>query len=231
MHNSSVPLYNTIKRVFDVVFASILIILLSPLLVIIYTVIFFETGMNPVFTQQRGIVLERPRFKIYKFRTLRSNCLLNNINQHEIFLKDNLIEAVTVTGYILRKAGLDELPQLINILRGEMSFIGPRPLSIDDLIILKKSEPLYYERRSEILSRPGISGYWQIFGCRLSGTKNLVECEEEYEKAKSFSFDIFLILMTIPIILFGKHYDSIINGQIKKIRVPQYLINYQKREG
>jgi len=205
---------NISKRIFDITFAILLIILLSPLLLLIGFIIFWETGSNPLYIQLRGMTLEGHEFKIFKFKTLK------NLNQREntssqIFIKENLSKLVTRSGYFLRKTGLDELPQIINILFGEMSFIGPRPLAHNDLLIMKNTEPVLYSRRRIILSKPGISGYWQIYGNRYNGVNNLVELEEYYETNKSMQFDIFLIFMTIPIVLFAKHTDAIIGRNNK----------------
>ena len=221
--------YNILKKIIDTAFALILLLLLMPLLILISIVVYLETGMNPIFSQQRGVVLEKSLFRIYKFKTLQKHHSSECKKSDKIFIKENLINLVTASGYFLRKTGLDELPQLVNIILGEMSFIGPRPLAEGDLITMKTTEPVLYERRTKLSPRPGISGYWQIYGSREKGIKNLVECEEEYEIKKSTLFDIFLVFMTIPVILFGRHTDSIIADQVKKKKILQYFINLQKQ--
>jgi lipopolysaccharide/colanic/teichoic acid biosynthesis glycosyltransferase len=200
---------NISKRLFDLILAILLLILLLPILLIIGLIIFLETGSNPLYIQNRGITVEKEEFKIFKFKTLKHPNRLEN-NSSQIFIKENLSELVTKSGHFLRTTGLDELPQIINILLGEMSFIGPRPLSHNDLLIMKNTEPVLYSRRQFIASKPGISGFWQIYGNRFQGASNLIELEEYYEKNKSLQFDIFLIFMTIPIVLFAKHSDAIV---------------------
>ena len=173
-----------------------------------------KLGAAPFSHQQRGLTLEGPEFKIYKFRTLKNSKLTLKESTH-IFEKEDLSGLVTVTGFVLRKTGLDELPQLINVLIGEMSLVGPRPLSLWDLKMMKEDERDLYNRRMCIVSKPGITGYWQIYGNRQKGVPDLVEADELYEKNKSFVFDLFLISMTIPILFFTKHSDAII-GKYKE---------------
>lgn len=207
--SEGISAFRILKRIFDFLFASVLLVVLFPLLFIISIIIIIETGSNPIFNQMRGLTLEGTHFRIFKFRTLQKE-VNTIIESSPILIKDNLSDLVTASGNILRKTGLDELPQLINIILGEMSFIGPRPLSLSDLGEMKKSDYHYYSRRRTVSSKPGISGYWQIYGKRTEGIKNLIELEEYYESNKSFFLDMFLIFMTIPIVLFAKHTDAIV---------------------
>ena len=206
--------YNWCKRVFDFVISASLLVLLFPFLILASIIIYFETGSTPIFAQQRGMTLEGKEFRLYKFRTLRKTQTKGKESNH-IFLKEDLSELVTFTGYILRKTGLDELPQLMNVLLGEMSIIGPRPLSLSDLQMMKDIEPVLYNRRGTFQSKPGISGYWQIYGDRQKGVINLIELEGFYDRNRSLTLDMFLIFMTLPIVLFAKHSDAII-GRNKK---------------
>jgi len=210
----SFALYNICKRIFDFVIAGFLLILLFPFLILISIIIYIETGSTPIFAQQRGITLEGKEFRLYKFRTLKKTKTSGKELTH-IFLKENLSDLVTSTGYILRKTGLDELPQLMNVLFGEMSLIGPRPLSLCDLQMMKDMEPVLYSRRGSYSAKPGISGYWQIYGDRQKGVLNLIELEGFYDRNRSLSLDMFLIFMTLPIILFAKHSDAIIGRNRK----------------
>jgi lipopolysaccharide/colanic/teichoic acid biosynthesis glycosyltransferase len=206
--------YDLIKRVFDFTLSVFLIALLSPFIFFTCIIIYLETRCSPIFAQQRGLTLEGPEFKIYKFRTLKNSKLTLKESAH-IFRKEDLSGLVTVSGFVLRKTGLDELPQLINVLIGEMSLVGPRPLSLWDLQMMKENERGLYNRRMFIFSKPGITGYWQIYGNRQKGVPDLIEADELYEKNKSFVFDLFLISMTIPILFFTKHSDAII-GKYKE---------------
>jgi len=206
--------YDIFKRTFDFILSAFLIVLLSPFILLTCIIIYLETGCSPIFVQQRGLTLEGPEFRIYKFRSLKNSHLTLKESSH-IFRKEDLSGLVTFSGFVLRRTGLDELPQLLNVVLGEMSLIGPRPLSLWDLQMMKEKEPVLYNRRTYITSKPGISGYWQIYGDRQKGVTNLIELEEYYEKNKSFTLDLFLIAMTIPILFFTKHSDAII-GKYKE---------------
>ena len=210
----SVSYYSIIKRLFDFLLSATLIILLSPFILLTYIVIYLETGNSPIFVQQRGLTLEGPEFRIYKFRTLKHSHITLKESSH-IFRKEDLSGLVTFSGFVLRRTGLDELPQLLNVLMGDMSLVGPRPLSLWDLQMMKENDPDLYERRKLIASKPGITGYWQIYGNRQKGVKDLIEADEKYEKNKSFGFDLFLLMMTIPKMFFTKNSDAII-GKYKE---------------
>lgn len=209
-----ISFYDIFKRAFDFIVSAFLIVLLSPFIILICLVIYLETGCSPIFVQQRGLTLESPEFRIYKFRSLKNSSLTLKESSH-IFRKEDLSGLVTYSGYVLRRTGLDELPQLLNVLMGEMSLVGPRPLSLWDLQMMKEDDPGLYSRRKLINSKPGITGYWQIYGNRQKGSPDLIEADEHYEKNKSFIFDLFLLTMTIPIIFFTKHSDAII-GKYKE---------------
>jgi exopolysaccharide production protein ExoY len=206
--------YKIIKRVFDFTLSAFLIVLLFPFILLTCLIIYLETRCSPIFEQQRGLTLEGPEFKIYKFRTLKHSKVTLKESSH-IFHKEDLSGLVTLTGFVLRRTGLDELPQLWNVLMGDMSLVGPRPLSLWDLQMMKKDDPHLYDRRKFITSKPGITGYWQIFGIRQNGVPDLVKADEHYEKNKSFGFDLYLLMMTVPMMFFTKHSDAII-GKYKE---------------
>lgn len=196
------------KSIFDLILSILILVLCTPLLVIITLIIWMETLKNPFYIQKRGVTLEY-RFKIYKFRTLLDS---SNSQSKRIFYKVELSDQVTKTGRILRITGLDELPQLINVIRGEMSLIGPRPLSINDLLLLKENETEIYNRREKLKSKPGISGMWQVYADRERGAENLIELDELYEKQNNIFTDLSLLAKTIPLVLGAKHSDSIVSN-------------------
>lgn len=197
------------KRTFDICVSFALMILLFPLGLILAAVIWFETGLNPVFTQRRGITLGSGMFRIFKLRTMYKIPEDEQCPDNSITEKRWLENYVTPAGKWLRKTGLDEFPQLLNIFLGDMSFVGPRPLQESDLMLLKNNYPELYKKRAAIKSNPGITGYWQIFGDRSGGAKNLVELDLYYEERKSLLMDLFIGLETIPVILFAKHFDAV----------------------
>lgn len=204
------------KRTFDLLFALILLIIASPLLIVIMLAVYIETGLNPIYVQKRGITLEKGLFSIYKIRTMYQIPTSNNEN-NGITIKTGLDKFITPLGFWLRKTGVDEFAQLINIIKGDMSFVGPRPLAENDLRLFKALFPEDYKERGSISSKPGITGYWQIFGDRSAGTKNLVNLELYYESNKSILMDTFILLETIPVILFAKHVDAIISKPMNYI--------------
>jgi lipopolysaccharide/colanic/teichoic acid biosynthesis glycosyltransferase len=196
-----------LKISLDITLSIFILIFTLPFLLLIALVVWIDTSENPVYIQDRGITLN-DKFMIYKFRTLRSN---KNIVSNSVFYKREFNGLLTRTGKFLRTSGLDELPQLVNVLKGEMSLIGPRPLSHKDLLLLKKTEPEYYMRREKLNCKPGISGMWQIYGNRDKGAKNLIELDELYEKRKNLLLDLTLLLKTIPLIFTSNHSDSIVS--------------------
>lgn len=198
-----------INRFANFILSAIILLIFLPILLALSAAIFFETGENPIFIQERGVTLENNRIKILKLRTLKRKVISLSAAEN-ILVKEDLRHHVTFFGRILRKTGIDELPQLVNVLKGEMSLIGPRPLSIPDLHLIKNRKPDVYERRRRLKSKPGISGFWQIFGDKLKGAENLVLLDELYEERKSFYVDLILILSTVIVLTLGKHNDSIL---------------------
>lgn len=178
-------------------------------MIIFSTIIWIETGLYPVYTQNRGLVLEKNLFKLFKLRTLKG---LDSHQNHslDIFLKNGLEKFVTPFGKWLRKTGLDELPQLLNVILGNMSIVGPRPFSLSDMERMKLTQKSFYERRSKITSKPGITGLWQIYGDRAKGIENLLELEEYYDNHKCLSLDFKIMLHTILLIFGANNSDAIL---------------------
>ena len=201
-----------LKRLIDISLAIVIILLCSSFICIILFIVFLIMRKNPLMLQTRKITLDKNEIKMLKIRTIKSSGKLIEFENKssDIFIKDELEQFVPVFCRWLRKTGIDEIPQVINVLKGEMSLIGPRPFPVHDLNILKVFTPEFYYRRSKINSKPGITGYWQVYGNRLLGTINLIECDEIYEKRKSFLFDFKIILRTCIILIRAKHSDAII---------------------
>ncbi len=200
-----------IKRFFDVFVAIILLIALFPLVIIFSIILFIELGEFPVFVQERGLTLEKHRFKIFKLKTIKTEASHQSklIDNNNIFLKPFLSEKISPFAKWLRRTGLDEIPQFINVLMGQMSIVGPRPLMIHDLEILKKDFPEFYEERSKLESKPGITGLWQLFGNRNEGVANLTYLDYLYEKYSSLKLDFILLLHTFPVVTAAKNSDAV----------------------
>jgi lipopolysaccharide/colanic/teichoic acid biosynthesis glycosyltransferase len=204
--------YSIIKRALDLIFSVIGIIIALPFLLFAFLILYFELKKFPLFIQERGLTLRKYRFKIFKLRTLKENSseTVEHSSVYDIFIKPAFSYEVTPFAAWLRRNGLDELPQLFNVLFGQMSFIGPRPLMIQDLKILKKEFPTQYRERESMSAKPGITGMWQIFGDREQGVDNLIGLDFVYDRYRSFYLDYKLFIATIPLVLGGKNSDAIL---------------------
>ncbi len=174
-------------------FAFILIITLSPLFIIVALIIIIEDGF-PIFFTQKRIGINLTFFKIYKFRSMKKNT--PNVATHLLINPERYLLQI---GNFIRKTSLDELPNLINILKGEMVFVGPRPAlyNQDDLMSLRVAKGVDK-------LKPGITGWAQINGRDDISIEKKVELEEEYLHKKSFLFDVEIIIKTFTNVLFRK---------------------------
>ena len=170
-----------------------LIILLSPFLIIISILIYLEDGFPILFTQNR-IGINYSSFIIYKFRTMKKNT--PNVATHLLTNPDHYLLRI---GKFIRKTSLDELPNLINIIKGEMVFVGPRPAlyNQDDLMTLRIATGV------DKLN-PGITGWAQINGRDDISIEKKVQLEQEYMYKRSTLFDIEIIIKTFTNVLFSK---------------------------
>jgi O-antigen biosynthesis protein WbqP len=178
---------------FNRIFAFLLLILLLPILFLISMCIFFEDGF-PVFFSQKRIGINYTFFKIYKFRSMKRNT--PNVATHLLTDPDQYLLNI---GKFIRKTSLDELPNLINILRGEMVFVGPRPAlyNQDDLMSLRAAVGIDK-------LKPGITGWAQINGRDDISIEKKVQLEQEYLYKRSILFDIEIIIKTFTNVLFSK---------------------------
>jgi O-antigen biosynthesis protein WbqP len=168
----------------------IMLLLLSPIFLLVGFLILFEDGFPLFFTQNR-VGKDYSFFNIYKFRSMKKDT--PNVATH---LLDNPSQYVLKTGAILRKLSLDELPNLINIVKGEMVFVGPRPAlyNQDDLMALRVAAGV-----DEII--PGITGWAQINGRDEISLEEKVAYEKEYLERKSLWFDIKILALTFSSVL------------------------------
>jgi lipopolysaccharide/colanic/teichoic acid biosynthesis glycosyltransferase len=209
-------LYTILKRLVDVFLACFLLSLLAPVVIVISVVLWvMHKGASPLYLQDRALVLEKSVFRIYKFKTI-TTLGAPVASTKEVFIKRS--NSVAINGFcsLLRKTGLDELPQIINVLKGDMSFVGPRPFSLTDLELIKVEFPELYAQRLILNSKPGMTGLWQIFGDRDAGVENLVQMDLAYEQSCSALLDIKLILNTVPVVLFAGHSDAYLGKNFQK---------------
>ena len=198
------------KRLFDISLAILLLPILIPILTFFAIILIIIDKQNPFFTQERGITLTKFGFRIIKLRTIRENRERKGPekNQKSVFFKSHHKKNISKFGSWLRKTGLDEIPQVYNVLKGEMSFVGPRPFMISDLKLLKKNDWEFYKLRGSFNSKPGITGLWQIFCNREEGAKNLIALEKIYDDMKSVKYDLKILLYTIPVVLTANNADA-----------------------
>lgn len=200
------------KRIFDLTLSFIILVFLLPLFALI-AVLIKVTSKGPVFYKQERIGKDGKKFKMYKFRTmyvgsdkdsLRAKLMKEFIERGEHPEKNakstKIVDKSKVTsiGKILRKFSLDELPQLINVLRGEMSLVGPRPVLPYEYEMFK---PWYHERDKVL---PGCTGFWQVYGRSKTNFDEMVLMDIYYIQNMSPWLDLWIILKTIPVMILGK---------------------------
>ena len=193
--------YRYIKRIIDVVLSGLAIIILSPLLLILCIAIKLDSPGPILFTQKR-VGIHKTYFQIYKFRTMRTDTpkdmpthMLNNPEQY-----------ITKTGRFLRKTSLDELPQIFNIFKGDMSIVGPRPAlwNQDDLIAER-------DKYGANDVTPGLTGWAQINGRDTVDVYDKVYYDREYVQNVGLKFDLKVIWKSIQVVLGRK---GVVDGKI-----------------
>jgi lipopolysaccharide/colanic/teichoic acid biosynthesis glycosyltransferase len=171
-----------LKRVFDIILSSILIVIFSPIMVLIALLIYIKMGRPILFRQTRPGLNEK-LFTIYKFRTMN-----NKRDERGELLPDK--ERLDGFGKFIRATSLDELPQLFNVLKGDMSFVGPRPLLVEYL-------PLYSsEQKKRHNVRPGITGLAQVNGRNAISWEDRFKYDIEYVENQSFLLDLKILWKT-----------------------------------
>ena len=191
-----------VKRAVDVVFSSLILVLASPLLLLIALGIKLTTE-GSVFYKQERAGLNGRRFKIYKFRTMVRNAdaikdeLLHLNEMSGPVFKASDDPRVTPLGRFLRKFSLDELPQFFNVLKGDMSVVGPRPLPVEE------AENTDYAYRRRMSVKPGITCLWQVNGRNKIGFSDWVKLDLEYIDNWSLYLDFKIMVRTVPAVLRG----------------------------
>ena len=196
------------NRIFDIGFSLFAIIITSPITIPIAIIIKLTDGGNIIYGHER-VGKDGKKFKVLKFRSMYMNAdkklkeiLENNPKAKEEWEKTFKLKndpRITPIGKFLRKTSLDELPQFINVLKGEMNVVGPRPVVEEEL---KK----YYKDKAEIYKsvRPGVTGYWQVKGRSDTDYEERIKMDEYYIKNQSFLLDLKIIFKTIKVMLTGK---------------------------
>ena len=197
-------LYKVIKRTFDIVVSLVGCIFLLPIIIIVKISYLISKDYNSIFYTQTRIGKNGKEFKLYKFRSMIPNAdevlkkLLENPIYKDEWGRNQKLEndpRITKMGKILRKTSLDELPQMINVLKGDMSMIGPRPLVKGELDAHHGNHAIYES------VRPGISGWWAVNGRSATTYEKRLELEYYYCENCSLMLDIKCFFMTITTVL------------------------------
>ncbi len=203
--NRSLNFYTLLKKIFDLLFSLLFLIFSLPLFLIISLLIKLSSR-GPIFFLQERIGKNNIPFKCIKFRTMNpeANDILKNILMKDKNLKKEFEEThklkndprITFIGKLLRKTSLDELPQFINVIKGEMSIVGPRP-------IVKDEKKKYGKNLKKVLTiKPGITGLWQVSGRNNLTYKKRVMLDLNYVRNHNLPMDINILIRTFGVILF-----------------------------
>lgn len=191
------------KRLFDIIFSIVAIVILALPMAVIAIIILATDGRPVVFRQER-VGLGNKTFRIRKFRSMK-------VGTKNVATKDlkNSDDCITPIGKVLRKTSLDELPQLINILEGTMSFVGPRPLIPQEEHIRKMRA-----ERNVYSVRPGVTGLAQVNGRDLVTEEQKVNWDAEYVQNQSLLLDIKIMFKTVAVVLRGEGFAE--GGDLNK---------------
>lgn len=181
-----------IKRIFDLLLSGIGLILISPIfLIVIFLIKIFMPG--PIFFKQERVGINGYKFNILKFRTMKVDV---EAEKNLDFSKDK--ERLTILGKILRRLKIDELPQLINVFKGDMSLVGPRPT------VLYQVENYTDYQRKRLIMRPGMTGLAQVNGNITLPWEQRIMYDIEYIEKFSILLDLRILVKTIAIVIFGE---------------------------
>ena len=180
--------YKITKRIFDILFSLILLIVASPILIVSLIIVFLQDFKNPIFSQKR-VGVRNEEFTIYKIRSMVHDAEKNGAKWAE---KNDM--RVTLFGKFIRKTRIDELPQLWNVIKGEMSLIGPRP---ELEVFYRKFEETIPNFRDRLAVKPGLAGWAQVNGWRGdTSIKKRIECDIYYIENWSLTLDIKIFILT-----------------------------------
>src|ERR1035437_4292851 len=200
-------LFELVKRLMDIVCASILIVIFAPVILIVAIAIKLDSS-GPIFADVPCRVGRRGEpFKMYKFRSMVENAhtmlrenpkytkLYNKYKKNSFKLKDD--PRITKVGHFIRRHSIDEVPQFLNILKGDMSLVGPRAYYPDELKEQQAKYPQTQQAVSVVLSiKPGLTGYWQVSGRSEINFDKRIEMDATYVRKRSIIYDLWIILKT-----------------------------------
>ncbi len=197
-------LSKTLKRSFDVLLASILLVAFSPIFILVSILIKMDSE-GPLFFKQERVGLNGKLFSMWKFRSMVDNAeaIRENLNdsnemKNGVLFKIKHDPRVTKVGRFIRKSSIDELPQLVNVILGDMSLVGPRPHLEREVNEYRRFD---YAR---LRVMPGVTGLWQVEGRSDSPFETQVKLDLQYIETQSLLLDIILLFRTIPAVLMGR---------------------------
>ena len=203
--------YRTVKRIFDLLCSIIGLVFLIPIIILV-KILYIATGdFNSIFFTQKRIGINGKEFRLFKFRTMIPNAdealkklLKENKKLSEEYKKNKKLKndpRITKVGKILRKASLDELPQVLNIFVGSMTVIGNRPY------LPREKKDMGKDYDVIVSSKPGLTGYWQVSGRSNTTFEERLKLEKYYSENCSLRMDIKIFFKTFKVVLFGKGAD------------------------
>jgi len=198
------------KRIFDITASLILMIILSPVYLLTAAAIYIESGFPIIFKQKRALTKNSEWFWFLKFRSmvedadkLKDTLLPLNESNGALFKMKN-DPRLTRVGKFIRRFSIDELPQLFNVLKGEMSLVGPRPLPLSDFDQVDENPQLWEAIKDRERLKPGVTGLWQISGRSHLGFREMVLLDAYYVDNHSILLDLEILFETIPVVLMGR---------------------------
>lgn len=195
------PVYEFIKRIMDISCSLVALILLSPVLLFTMIAIYIDDP-GPVLFKQVRVGRDGRKFLIWKFRSMKMNAeeakaeLMSKNQDHGANFKIENDPRITRVGRFIRKTSIDELPQLVNILKGDMAVIGPRPF-------IESEQKCLPEDR--LLVKPGLSCYWQIDGKNDLSLSEQIELDRKYVEERSVIVDVKIIFLTMKMVVGNKN--------------------------
>lgn len=208
------PEYKLVKRLFDILSSALVLLLVSPVMIVTAIAIKVTDG-GPVFYKQDRLTKDGKVFKVLKFRSMRVDAEKDGVARLSTGDKD---DRITPVGRIIRKVRIDELPQLLNILQGSMSLVGPRPERPE---IAKQYEETLPEFRLRLQVKAGLTGYAQVYGKYNTTPYDKLQMDLMYIARPSFVEDLKIIFATIKILFIPESTDGIAEGQTTAAMEPE----------
>ena len=201
------PLDQVATRLFDIAVSLALLVFLAPLMIVVAMLV-VATNPGPVIFGHKRLGRDGRTFSCLKFRSMVTDSqerlaqlLASDADARREWERDHKLKndpRITPIGAFLRKSSLDELPQLFNVLRGDMSLVGPRPIVMDEV----RRYGRYFSHYSQV--RPGITGLWQVSGRSNTSYRRRVAMDVTYSRSRSLSLNVKILLMTVPSVLMAR---------------------------